>query len=125
MLALKNSCPEIFHCIEIFFIIQDFWGTFACLENRVCPEICLLRLYSHLYMLQQIFTHCLPTIICVIYVDVAYVVYVIIIIVSRAQRLSARCALSQPYSQEPAIYHGPARGVQLRLGRGRAGQDRV
>ena len=24
-----------------------------------------------------------------------------------------------------AIYHGPARGVQLRLGRGRDGQDRV
>ena len=47
---------------------------------------------------------------------------IIIIIVSRAQRLSARCALSQPYSQETAIYHGPARGVQLRLGRGRAGQ---
>jgi len=49
----------------------------------------------------------------------------IIIIVSRARRPSARCALSQPYSQEPAIYHGPARGFQLRLGRGRAGQDRV
>jgi len=23
-LALKNSLPEIFHCIEIFFIIQEF-----------------------------------------------------------------------------------------------------
>ena len=50
---------------------------------------------------------------------------IIIIIVSRAQRPSARCAMSQPYSQEPAVYHGLARGVQLRLGRGRAGQDRV
>ena len=39
-LALKNtSSPEIFHCIEIFFIIQDFWATCACPENRVCPKI--------------------------------------------------------------------------------------
>ena len=39
-LALKNRvCPEIFHCIEIFFIFQDFWGTCACPENRVCHEI--------------------------------------------------------------------------------------
>jgi len=45
--------------------------------------------------------------------------------VSRAQRPSARRALSQPDSREPAIYHGPARGVQLGLDRGRAGQDRV
>jgi len=50
---------------------------------------------------------------------------VITIIVSRARRPSARCALSQPDSREPAIYHGPSRGVQLRLDRGRAGQDRV
>jgi len=40
-LALKNGvCREIFHGVEyIFFIIQDFWGTCACPENRVCPEI--------------------------------------------------------------------------------------
>ena len=39
-LALKNTVyPEIFHCIEyVFFIIQDFWATSACPENRVCPE---------------------------------------------------------------------------------------
>jgi len=38
-LALKNTvCPEIFHCIEIFFIFQDFWGTWACPENRVFLE---------------------------------------------------------------------------------------
>ena len=35
----KQSCPENFHCFEIFFIIQEFWGTCACPENRVCPEI--------------------------------------------------------------------------------------
>ena len=44
---------------------------------------------------------------------------------SRARGPSARRALSQPDSREPAIYRGPARGVQLRLDRGRAGQDRV
>ena len=46
---------------------------------------------------------------------------IIIIIVSRARRPSACRALSQPDSREPAIYHGPARGVQLRLDRGRTG----
>jgi len=29
----QQSCSEIFHCIEIFFIIQDFWA------NCACPEI--------------------------------------------------------------------------------------
>ena len=39
VLALKKlSCPEIFHCIEYTFYIQDFWATCACPENRVCPE---------------------------------------------------------------------------------------
>jgi len=41
-LALKNRiCPEIFNCrpIERFFIIQDFWATCACPENRAYPEI--------------------------------------------------------------------------------------
>jgi len=38
--ALKNRvCPELFHCIEIFGIIQEFWATCTCPENRVCPEI--------------------------------------------------------------------------------------
>ena len=27
MLALKNSCSEIFRCIEMFFTIQHFWET--------------------------------------------------------------------------------------------------
>ena len=35
--ALKNRiCPKIFPCIEIFFIKQDFWASCACPENRVC-----------------------------------------------------------------------------------------
>ena len=37
--ALKNRvCSKIFPCIELFFIIQDFWASCACPENRVCPE---------------------------------------------------------------------------------------
>ena len=36
--AEKQSCPEIFHCFEIFFIIQELWATCACPENRVFPE---------------------------------------------------------------------------------------
>jgi len=35
----KQSRPGIFHSIEyVFFIIQDFWATSGCPENRVCPE---------------------------------------------------------------------------------------
>jgi len=38
-LSWKQSLPWI-HCIEyIFFIIQDFWATCSCPENRVCHEI--------------------------------------------------------------------------------------
>ena len=39
------ACPEIWleifqiHCIEIFYIVQDFWATCACPDNRICPEI--------------------------------------------------------------------------------------
>jgi len=36
-LALKNRIAlKIF---TVFFIIQDFWATTACPENRVCPKI--------------------------------------------------------------------------------------
>ena len=35
----NRVCPEIFHWIEIFFIIQEFWATCACPENRICHEI--------------------------------------------------------------------------------------
>jgi len=45
-LPWKQSCPEIFNCIEyIFFIIQDFWATCACPANRVCPEFTVLNIY--------------------------------------------------------------------------------
>jgi len=38
-LSLKNrGCPEIFHCIEYTFCIQDFWAICACPENRVALE---------------------------------------------------------------------------------------
>jgi len=29
------------------FIIQDFWATYACPENRVCPEITVLDVYFY------------------------------------------------------------------------------
>jgi len=46
-LDLKNIiCPEIFHCIEIFFIFQDFWATWAYPENRVCSEFFKPRLVT-------------------------------------------------------------------------------
>jgi len=35
----KKVCPEIFHCIEYSFYIQEFWATCTCPENRVFPEI--------------------------------------------------------------------------------------
>jgi len=34
----KQSCPAIFHCIEIYFIIQDFWAASALPEKESCPE---------------------------------------------------------------------------------------
>jgi len=42
-LPWKQSLPWI-HCIEhVFFIIQDFWATCACPENRACPELTVLN----------------------------------------------------------------------------------
>jgi len=38
--ALKNSVfPEIFHCIECAFYIQDFWATCSCPEKQSVPWI--------------------------------------------------------------------------------------
>jgi len=38
-LALKNRvCPELFHCVEIFFYLSGFWPNWTCPENRVRPE---------------------------------------------------------------------------------------
>jgi len=34
-LALKNSCPENFHCTEYTFHIQDLWVTCACPEKQL------------------------------------------------------------------------------------------
>jgi len=39
-LAQKNRFAlEFFTVLKYFFIIQDFWATSACPENRVCHEI--------------------------------------------------------------------------------------
>jgi len=39
----------IFHCIEIFFIFQEFRATYACPENKVCPENfhCIEHIFYH------------------------------------------------------------------------------
>ena len=35
------------NCFEhIFFIIQDFWATCVCPENRVCPELTVLNRFA-------------------------------------------------------------------------------
>jgi len=45
-LALKTRVhPEMFHCIEIFFIIQIFEQLALALRNRVCPELTVLNIY--------------------------------------------------------------------------------
>jgi len=46
----KQSCPENFHCIEIFFIIQDFWATCSCPEKHRVPWIhCIEYIYLFFY----------------------------------------------------------------------------
>jgi len=35
----KKSCPETFHCVEIFFIFQDFWATCACPKKQSVPWV--------------------------------------------------------------------------------------
>ena len=37
-LPWKQSFPGIFHCIEIFFIIQDFWAQALALKKRVAQQ---------------------------------------------------------------------------------------
>jgi len=37
--------PEIFHCIEYTFYIQEFWAICACLEKQSAPWIHLLNAY--------------------------------------------------------------------------------
>ena len=36
------------------FIIQDFWATCACPENRVCPEFTVLKYFYHLGFLSNL-----------------------------------------------------------------------
>jgi len=44
-LPWKQSLPWIHYIEYTFFIIQDFWATCACPENRVCPESTVLNIY--------------------------------------------------------------------------------
>jgi len=42
----KTACAlKIFTVLNIFFIVQDFWATYACPENRVCPEFTVLNIH--------------------------------------------------------------------------------
>ena len=80
----KQSCPETCHCVEIFFIFQDFWASCACpekqsvpwnhcieyifliiqnfeqhtlaLKNRVCPEI--FHCIEIFFIFQDFWTTC-------------------------------------------------------------------
>jgi len=49
----KTVFPWIFHCIEIFVIFQDFWATCACPENRVCPET--FHCIEYIFIIHRIF----------------------------------------------------------------------
>jgi len=39
------ACPEIFHCIEYTFYIQDFGQLALALKDTVCPEFTVLKIY--------------------------------------------------------------------------------
>ena len=49
MLALKTVALEFFTEMKYFFIIHDFWATYACPENRVCPEIFQAHAFDETY----------------------------------------------------------------------------
>ena len=39
-LALRNRVAlKLFTVLNIYFYVQDFWATWACPKNRVCPDI--------------------------------------------------------------------------------------
>jgi len=46
----KQSCPELFHCVEIFFISQDLWATCPCPEKQ-----CALNSLYWTYIYYQYF----------------------------------------------------------------------
>jgi len=49
-LALKNqSCPEIFHCVEYTFCIQNFWATCACPEEQLHWNFSLYWIMCNFY----------------------------------------------------------------------------
>jgi len=44
----KHSCPETFHCDEIFFIFQDFWATCGLPWKTECARNSLYWIYTYL-----------------------------------------------------------------------------
>ena len=49
----KQSCPEIFRCMEYSFYIQNFWATCACPEKQSCPDI--FHCIEHVFFIIQEF----------------------------------------------------------------------
>ena len=50
----KQRCHETFHCVEIFFIFQDFWATFGLPWKTVCPEFTVLNI-QYIFLIIQNF----------------------------------------------------------------------
>jgi len=54
----KQSCPETFHSVEIFFIFQDFWAACTCPEKHSVPWIHCIE--SIFLIIQNFEQHALP-----------------------------------------------------------------
>ena len=53
----KQSCPETFHCVEIFLVFQDFWATCACPEKQSVPWIHCIG-YIYIFNHSEFWTTC-------------------------------------------------------------------
>jgi len=92
-LALKKqSCPEIFHCIEIYFIIQDFWATRDCPEKQL-PWNFPLYWMCTLFIIQEFWETCAyPQQQSMPWIDCTEYVFLFI------QDFSATCACPEKHS---------------------------
>jgi len=50
----KQSSPEIFHCIEYTFYIQEFWATCVCPEKQRVPEFTVLNIFFIIQDFEQL-----------------------------------------------------------------------
>jgi len=53
----KQSCHETFHCVEIFFIFQNFWATCTCPEKQSVPWIHCIE-YTYIFNHSEFWTTC-------------------------------------------------------------------